>query len=170
MSYINPSPGVANSEVVVTLRVHGEAGNSTVISVPALQTLTVNNSNDLFTWSQLDGSAKFQIPTTSTNSVAMTVVVDPDTFFGTGGTAPVTGTTAERGILGLSKGKALVDFDVRFNTTLHANGAIATSQFVSGEGYLASIAPTISADQPVWTSPLTIAVTGEYTIDDAPSI
>lgn len=164
MSYINPSPGVTNSEVVVKLRINGESGNANVISVPALQNLTINNATDVFTWSQLDETAKLQVPTTATNSVEATIVVDPTTFFGSSGNAAVTGVTSARGILGLSKSKVKCDFEIRFLTTLDGNGNVSSSKFISGEGYITNLAPALTAEQPVWTTPLTLSVTGDYSI------
>ena len=170
MAYINPSPGVDNSEVTVTLRINGETGTGNVVVVPALQNITLNNSNDLFSWSQLDEGSKFQVPTTSTNTVDMTIVVDPTTFFGTGNTAPITGVTKARGILGLSKSKSKVDFEVRFNTVLDAAGNVSTSKFVSGVAYISNLAPTLTAEQPVWTTPISLAVSGDYTVSTATTI
>ena len=85
MAYSSPSPGNTNSQVVLYLNVIGASSPSAVITgdpptaiamgttltVPALQDVTVNAANDVFTWSQLDSSAKQQIATTSTNSISM---------------------------------------------------------------------------------------------------
>lgn len=160
MAYINPAPGttsqivlkldVASSETDVTL-------GATPLTVPALQDITVNAANDVFTWSQLDSTAKKQIATTSTNSISMNLVVDPDTFFGTSLAAAQTGTIAEQGLLGCSRNKTLVTFSLKFQ-----EGG-ATDKFIKGTGYITGLAPTVSADSPVWVTPITITVTGEYT-------
>jgi hypothetical protein len=38
------------------------------------------------------------------------------------------------------------------------------SKTISGVGYITGLAPTVSADAPVWVSPITITVDGEYTV------
>lgn len=148
MSYINPAPGTAGQ---VTLVLTDSTGTLTGnLAVPALQNMTINNSNDTFTWSQLDSGSKYQIATTATNSVACNIVVDESSFFGTGGNT----TVASAGILGLSKAKTKVGFTINFGE----------GRTVAGSGYITGLAPTVSADQPVWVSPLTIAVVGDYTL------
>ena len=90
MAYINPTPGTSD-QVVLRL---DKASSATVtgdpptaislsagnITVPALQDVTINNANDVFTWSQLDATAKKQVATTSTNSIDLNIVVDDATF------------------------------------------------------------------------------------------
>jgi len=160
MAYINPAPGTT-SQIVLKLDTATDETDLTLgatpLTVPALQDITVNASNDVFTWSQLDSTAKKQIATTSTNSISMNLVVDPTTFFGTSLTAAQTGTVAEQGLLGLSRNKTLVTFSLKFQ-----EGG-ATDKFIKGTGYITGLAPTVSADSPVWVTPITITVTGEYT-------
>lgn len=160
MAYINPAPGstsqivlkldTASSETDVTL-------GATPLTVPALQDVTINAANDVFTWSQLDSTAKKQVATTSTNSISMNLVVDPTTFFGTSLTAAQTGTIAEQGLMGCSRNKTLVTFVLKF----YEGGA--SDIFIKGTGYITGLAPTVSADAPVWVTPITITVVGEYT-------
>jgi hypothetical protein len=160
MAYINPAPGTA-SQIILKLDCGIAEGTLTLggspLTVPALQDITINAANDVFTWSQLDSTAKKQVATTSTNSVAMNLVVDPATFFGTTLASVQTDTVAAQGILGLSRNKTLVTFSLKFQ-----EGG-ATDRFIKGQGYITGLAPTVSADSPVWVSPITITVTGEYT-------
>lgn len=160
MSYINPAPGTS-SQIVLKIDAGNALGNITLsggaVSVPALQDVTINNANDVFTWSQLDSTAKKQIATTSTNSVSMNLVVDPTTFFGSNVTAAQSGTTAEQGIMGLSRNKTLTTFSLKVQES-------TTDYFIKGQGYITGLAPTISADSPVWVTPVTITVTGDYTV------
>jgi len=127
------------------------------LSVPALQDITINAANDVFTWSQLDSTAKKQVATTSTNSVSMNLVVDTQTFFGTSVGASITGTIAEQGLFGCSRNKTLINFIIRVENS-------TTDTFIKGVGYITGLAPTVSADSPVWVSPITITVSGEYTV------
>ena len=161
MSYINPAPGTT-SQIVLKIDCGIALGTLTLgatpLTVPALQDITINNSNDIFTWSQLDKTGKLQIATTSTNSVAMNLVVDSTTFFGTDVAATQSATVAAQGIMGLSRNKTLVTFSLKFE-----EGG-ATDKFIKGQGYITGLAPTVSADSPVWVSPITITVTGDYTV------
>ncbi len=160
MAYINPAPGTT-SQIVLKLDVASSESDLTLgaspLTVPALQDITVNAANDVFTWSQLDSTAKKQIATTSTNSISMNLVVDPDSFFGTTLASVQTDTVAAQGLLGLSRNKTLVTFSLKFQ-----EGG-ATDKFIKGTGYITGLAPTVSADSPVWVTPITITVTGEYT-------
>ena len=160
MAYINPAPGTT-SQIVLKLDVGIAEGTLTLggspLTVPALQDITINAANDVFTWSQLDSTAKKQVATTSTNSISMNLVVDPTTFFGTTLTSVQSDTVAAQGILGMSRNKTLVTFSLKFQ-----EGG-ATDRFIKGQGYITGLAPTVSADSPVWISPITITVTGEYT-------
>ena len=160
MAYINPAPGTANA-VTLSLDVATNTDDITqaagALSIPALQDMTINAANDVFTWSQLDSTAKKQVATTSTNSIAMNIVVDTATFFGTVVGAAVTGTIAEQGLFGCSRNKTLINFIIRVENA-------ATDTFIKGTGYITGLAPTVTADAPVWVSPITITVTSEYTV------
>jgi hypothetical protein len=158
MAYIYPAPGVSGVQATLTISVSSNASD-TGMTVPALQDITVNAANDVFTWTQLDSTAKLQIATTSTNSLSGNIVLDQATFFGVTGTAPVD-TAAEYGIFGLSNNKVKVDFDLYLGDT----DAGGNGKTISGSGYITGLAPTVSADSPVWVSPFTITVTGEYTV------
>jgi hypothetical protein len=167
MAYINPGPGTssqvvltidttASSTVTGTAPVTAIALGGSALAVPALQDITVNAANDVFTWSQLDTTAKNQIATTSTNSLSMNIVLDDATFFGTTLAATQSGTVAEQGILGLSRNKTPICF------TLKMRENSSTDRVLKGQGFITGLAPTISADSPVWVTPITITVSGEY--------
>jgi len=155
MAYIFPAPGVTDVESTLTISVNSNTSDTGLI-VPAIQDVTINAANDVFTWTQLDSTAKEQIATTSTNSLSMNIVLDQDVFFGTD---PSTGTTAaELGIFTLSINKTLVGFELYLGDT---DGGVE-GKTITGTGYVTGLAPTVSADAPVWVSPITITVTGEY--------
>lgn len=157
MAYIYPAPGVATVQVTLKLHEISKVNDATGLAVPAIQDVTVNNANDVFTWTQLDSGSKLQIATTATNSLSMNIVVDQTAFFG----APAPATKAAlAGIFGLSKAKTLVEFDLFLGKT-DTGGA---GKIVNGKGYITGLAPTVSADSPVWVTPITITVTGDYTI------
>lgn len=159
MAFINPAPGTAN-QVTLSLDVatnEADITQASALSVPALQDMTINAANDVFTWSQLDSTAKKQVATTSTNSIAMNVVVDQTTFFGTTLASVVSDSIAAQGLFGCSRNKTLINFIIRIE-----NATVDT--FIKGTGYITGLAPTVTADAPVWVSPVTITVTGEYTV------
>mgnify|MGYP006908266030 CR=1 FL=1 len=158
MSYIYPAPGVAAKELTLSLEIEADGTNDS-LDIPALQDVTVNAANDVFTWTTLDVGAKQNIATTSTNSIAMNLVLDEASFFGTA--AGSTGTTASAaGIFGMSNQKDKVEFSLY----LGDNDDGTDGATITGSGYITGLAPTVSADAPVWVSPITITVDGEYTI------
>lgn len=168
MAYINPSPGTT-SQIVLRLdkasasTITGDPATSILlgvntITVPALQDVTVNNANDVFTWSQLDATAKKQVATTSTNSIDMNIVVDDAIFFGTDVDNDGTGTVAALGLMGLSRNKTKIAFGLKMRENASAD------RFIMGQGYITGLAPTISADAPVWVTPVTITVDGEFLV------
>lgn len=159
MAYIYPAPGVTNSEVTLNIAVAAASASDTSgLDIAGLQDVTINNANDVFTWTQLDETAKKQIATTSTNSVSMNLVVDQTIFFGDGTTPAVV--AADYGIFGLSKDKVKINFELFLGKT----DSGASGKTISGSGYITGLAPTVSADSPVWVTPVTITVDGEYTV------
>ena len=159
MSYINPSPGVSANQVTLKLELATASNFTSALSVPGLTEVTVNAANDVYSWTQLDSSAKLQVATTSTNSIGMNIVLDDATFFGTTvGTTDPTAAVAVQGIQGLSRNKTKIKFSLKFLE----NGV--ADRYLQGVGYITGLAPKISADQPVWVSPITITVSGEYTV------
>jgi len=158
MAYIYPAPGVTNVEMTLGISVAANSAGSPELTLPGLQDVTINAANDVFTWTQLDTASKLQIATTATNSVTMNIVLDQTAWFGdTGETA---GEADYLGVWTLSGNKTLLDFEIYLGDT---NGG-ATGKTISGEGYITGLAPTVSADAPVWVSPITITVTGDYTV------
>jgi hypothetical protein len=55
--------------------------------------------------------------------------------------------------MGLSTAKTEVDFEINLG-----------SKTISGIGYITGLAPAVSADSPVWVTPVTITVSGDYTV------
>lgn len=157
MAYINPSPGVSGAQVTLKVYHTTKTADATGLSIPALQDVTLNNANDVFTWTQLDSGSKLQIATTATNSLSMNIVLDPTTFFGSGTPGA---TAATQGVFGLSKNKTKVEFEL----VMGDDSTGANTKTISGFGYVTGLAPTVSADSPVWVSPITITVTGDYTV------
>lgn len=157
MAYIYPAPGNATAEVILKLFIASN-GTDTGYTIPALQDITVNNANDVFEWTQLDAPNKFTIATTSTNSLEMNLVVDQDAFFGK--SSATAGTAEKDGIFKMSTDKTRVKFTLYLGDT--STGT--TGKTLTGYGYITGLAPTVSADEPVWVSPITISMDSDYTI------
>lgn len=122
--------------------------------IPALQEITVNATPGLFRWKQLDSLSEYVITTSSTNSLGMNLVVDPETFFGNA--AASADTVQADGIFKTTNEKYLVCF------RLFWAGSEAGDNFIEGIGYLSGLAPTTNPDAPVWVSPITLEVAGNY--------
>ena len=156
MAYINPSAGVSGAQVTLKIHHTSKSADATGLTIPAIQDVTVNASNDVFTWEQLDSGSKLQVATTATNSLSMNIVVDPTTFFGTGALA----TAVSRGVWNLSADKTIVEFDL----VMGDDSTGANTKTINGKGYITGLAPTVSASAPVWVTPITITVSGNYTV------
>ena len=121
------------------------------IVVPGLQDVTINNANGSFRWKQLDQSGENVITTNATNSLSGNFVLDPTTFWGTGG-----GSLADdEGIFKLSNDRTQVAF-------LIAPEGVIDKTVLMGTGFISALAPTVSADSPVWVSPITLEVNGDF--------
>ena len=119
---------------------------ATTITVPALQDITVTNSNGTFRWVQLDSSSRAVVATPATNSLNFNIVLDDTSFF--------TGATTTKGLFELSNSKTKVYFKFSWGG--------GSAKYVTGSGYLANLAPKVTPDQPVWLSPLVLEVDGNY--------
>ena len=144
MAYINVSG--QNSQATLQISTASIASTTTGVIVKAIQDITVNNSVGIFNWTGLDSFSQSAVPTPATNSISGNVVVDDSQFF-----------TSGTGLFDLSNQATLVYFRVYFN------GRNANAKYVSGQGYLSNLAPTVNPTAPVWVTPFTINVDGNLT-------
>jgi hypothetical protein len=153
VAYINVS-GTGNFATlcVSTATITSNTGTG-VVTVPGLQNITLSNSNGTYRWKQLDSTSEYAIAIAATNQVSLNIVLDETTFFGSGAGV----TAANQGLFKLSNDKVLLNFRLYFN------GVATGDKYIDGQGYFTALAPTVSADQPVWVSPLTIEVVGDFT-------
>ena len=138
---INASGTFANAALAM-------ADTANVLTVPALQDITVNATPGTFEWQQLDQLSSYIVTTPSTNSLSTNMVLDDTAFF--------TGAGSTSGIFDITNDKTLVYF------RMYWQGSSATDRYIEGEGYLSSLAPTVSASAPVWVAPIDILVVGNY--------
>ena len=154
-SPINVSAG---SQAIIALgNVNTQAditgGNNAQI-LPYLQDITINNSTGVFRWKTLDSTAENAATTPATNSISMNIVVDEASFFGAANTE---NSVIADGIFGTSKNKTRVHFEIGLE------GADSGDVTLSGSGFISGLAPTVNMDAPVWVTPITIEVDGDYT-------
>jgi len=138
---INASGSFANANVAM-------ADTANVLTVPALQDVTINATPGTFTWEQLDSLSQQVVTTPSTNSLDMNMVLDDTAFF--------TGAGSTLGLWDITNNKTKAYF------RLNMNGESAGDFYIEGEGYLSGLAMTVSPTAPVWVSPMSILVDGNY--------
>lgn len=126
------------------------------ILVGGLQDITINNSNGSFRWKQLDQSGENVITTNATNTLSGNFVLDQEDFFGD--STATSGKAAYEGIFKLSNDRTEVAFLVA------PTGVVDNQTVFLGIGFVSALAPTVSADSPVWVSPITLEVNGDYTL------
>jgi hypothetical protein len=152
-AYIAISPGTTYPDI--TIQAYDAAGTTLVtggnLDLIASKDIVFNASNDVFSWTQMNEAAKLQIATTSTNSVAINLVLTRPTFIGNA--AATAGTAQYLGVAGLSSTKRKV----------HLTVTNAVGGNVACDAYLTGLAPKTSADQPIWETPVTFTVSGDYT-------
>jgi len=157
VAYINVSGSGDFATLVVSTATIASIDTATHIVLPGMQNITLNNGNGVFRWKQLDSTSEYAIAVAATNQISMNIVLDSDSFFGDGSGADA----LSKGLFNLSNDKTLVHF------RLYWSGTVTGDRYVSGSGYFSGLAPTVSADQPVWVSPLTIDVAGNFTAGTA---
>jgi len=154
MAVINVSAG---SEAVLELSPVGDIDTpANVLTVPQMQDITINNSTGVFRFKTLDNTAESAVTTPATNQLSLNVVVDEDSFFGNA-TLTANGAVLETGLFGVSTSKTKVTFRAYFN------GTDSGSKYLEGSGFISGLSPTVNMDAPVWISPVTIEVDGDYT-------
>ena len=155
MAYINTAVSGSFAQIDIVIY-DGEADYDTaaalatganLVTVPALQEITLNATPGIFRWKQLDSLSEYAITTSSTNSVAATMVLDDAVFFTATGTTP--------GLFNIINDKQQVWFRLFFS------GNSTGDRYVDGKAYLSGLAPTVSPDSPVWTSPVTLEIVGD---------
>ena len=124
------------------------------IQLPGLQDITINNANGSYRWKQLDQAGENVITTNATNTISGNFVLDPTAFFGKG--TATAGHAEYEGLFKLSNDRTEVAFLVA------PSGVTDNQTVLMGTGFISALAPTTSADSPVWVSPITLEVNGDY--------
>ena len=124
------------------------ADTANVLTIPALQDITVNATPGTFEWQQLNELSSLIVTTPSTNSLSTNMVLDATAFFD--------GTGTTDGIFDLTNNKAIVYF------RMYWQGVASADRYIQGKAYLSSLAPTVSATAPVWVAPVELLVVGDF--------
>jgi len=156
MAVINVSAG---SQAILALsNVSGlasVAADSNAMIVPQLTDITVNNSTGVFRFKTLDNTAESAVTTPATNQISTNLIVDETIFFGDG--ANTLNSVVADGLFGASKNKTRIYFAIGFE------GADSGDNIITGSGFISGLAPTVNMDAPVWVTPVTIEVDGDFT-------
>ena len=167
MAIINVSAG---SEAVLYLgenEANANISTSPVVAlvVPHLQDITINNSTGVFRWKTLDSTAENAATTPATNQITLNAVVDTLAFFG-----DAAGSDAVKvaGLFNASKNKTRVYFSVGFNGTDTTSTYLTVTltglaPTLTGSGFISGLAPTVNMDSPVWITPVTLEIDGDFT-------
>lgn len=157
MAYINTAAG---GEAVLQLyNISGAADTfdvvaANVITVPFMQDITVNNSTGTFRFKTLASGSESVVTTPATNQLSLNAIVDDAVFFGEGA---VNGSLVINGVLGTSKNKTKIGFRAYFD------GTDAGSRYMEGVGFISGLAPTVNPDSPLWITPVSVEVDGDFT-------
>lgn len=153
------STDIANGNVQT-----GNIEGANVLSVTCLQDITITSSTGVFSWADFCSVDMNKLPTPADNEVSMNIVIDNTGYFGANTLAAG---ASNKGVAYLSQNKTPIQFLVVWN--YNANVAAVTDGNISslsnvawssGEGFITSLAPTVSPDAPVFVTPITIAVNG----------
>lgn len=135
-------------------------GNASVhvannLKVSTIQDITINAASSLFEWTQADSSAVLVTTTPTRNSVAMNVALTQE-LFNTG-----------KGSTGSLFDLASEQTPIFWRAYLQGDGTgltvAGTYEYVEGCAYVSGFAAANSPTAPVWVTPLTLEVVGEYT-------
>lgn len=156
MAVINVSAG---SQAVLELAPVGDLDTAAnVLTTPQMQDITINNSTGVFRFKTLDSTAESAVTTPATNQISLNIVVDETSFFGEDNDPATKGAVVETGLFGVSSTKTKVAFRAYFS-----DPQTSGSKYLEGAGFISGLSPTVNMDSPVWISPVTIEVDGDFT-------
>jgi hypothetical protein len=119
-----------------------------------MQDITVNNSTGTFRFKTLASGSESVVTTPATNQLSLNAIVDDAVFFGEGA---VNGSLVINGVLGTSKNKTKIGFRAYFD------GIDTGSRYMEGVGFISGLAPTVNPDSPLWITPVSVEVDGDFT-------
>jgi hypothetical protein len=126
------------------------------LTIPFIQDITITNSTGVYMYTDFSDTDQRKLSTPADNKLGTNIVVDSGSYFGNA--AATANTAVHDGIAYLSINKVPLSFEVYWNGT--ATGAYN----YTGNGFITNLAPKTSPTQPVWITPMEIAVDGAYTV------
>lgn len=127
---------------------------SNALSVTCLQDITITNSTGIYSYTDFCSTDMNKITTPADNEISTNLVIDNIGFFGNSSAGNTT--AAYQGVAGLSENK----INIQWKLVMNGANATANAYYYAGQGYISSLAPTVSPEAPVWITPMTIAVDG----------
>lgn len=124
------------------------------LSVTCLQDITITNSTGIYSYTDFCSTDMNKITTPADNEISTNLVIDNIGFFGNSSAGNTT--AAFQGVAGLSENK----INIQWKLVMNGSNSTANAYYYAGQGYISSLAPTVSPDAPVWITPMTIAVDG----------
>ena len=135
------------SPTTIKFTVDGKLGDLEIVN---LTEVTMNLSKDVFTRTQMNHAGKRQFPTTSNYSLSTNISIDKDEWKGI--VADASNVAGSASVLGLYK---LLETGKLVTVVWNMGDIVHTAP-----GYITGANPGATADQPIWTTPLTITITG----------
>lgn len=131
-------------------------GDTTVLTVPCLQDITINASTGVYSYTAFCSADTLKLTTPGDNAIETNIIIDDEAFFGD--VAADADTAPALGVFGLSQNKVEIEF------TLYWAGKTDDDDYITvGSGFISSLAPTVSPEAPIWITPMSIAVNGSMT-------
>lgn len=124
------------------------------LSVVCLQDVTITNSTGVYSYTDFCNTDVNKLTTPADNEITSNMVLDDVVFFGN--SSATANSAVFYGVSGLSINKVPVQFKV----VLNGGNATSNAFYYAGQGFISSLAPTVSPEAPVWVSPMTLAVNG----------
>ena len=132
------------------------------LSVTCLQDITITNSTGIFSWTDFCSTDTNKVTTPADNEISTNIVIEDVEFFGNANATANSSTFF--GVEGLSSNKV----QVQFKLIINGANATANAYYYAGQGYISSLAPTVSPEAPVWITPMTLAVDGSMVTSKNP--
>lgn len=129
------------------------------LSVTCLQDVTITNSTGVYSWTDFCNTDVNKLTTPADNEISTNMVLDATVYFGNANATANSSTYY--GVSGLSINKVPVQWKLVMNGSNSTSGAY----YYAGQGFISSLAPTVSPEAPVWVSPMTLAVNGSMITD-----
>lgn len=132
------------------------------LSVICLQDVTITNSTGVYSYTDFCNTDINKLTTPADNEISTNMVLDDVAYFGNANATA--NSSSFYGVSGLSINKVPVQFKIVMN----GGNATSNAYYYAGQGFISSLAPTVSPEAPVWVSPMTLAVNGSMVASKNP--